>query len=759
MKTYLLKLGFTFALVGIFSMNQLWAFTAVTSGDWTNAATWGGVAPGANVTGQDIIIPNGITVTMDIDVTFNGLLNAFTVDGILNTSTNNGLVMESGAFGGDGDVNIQRLEFNLLSTSSFTGTLILKELVNDGALVTFTSDITVSDTLNLLSGTITLNTGANLAVQTNATVRRDDGSIVIGGGVFNSGSNYHVLYVGSSKTTGVEINSTTIQNVYLQMDNNSQTVTLGSDLEVNGTLQMNMGILSIGSNELTISGNLNVVSGSMFSGSATSMFTIESSSAINSGIEFTGGSSLDEFSIDHTGTGNVKLMSSVTIISELELINGDLSLETGSGLAMSAGTMVHIENGNLVANGGSFTGTASYDVEYMGTTNTTGLELTGTGLNDVEINLTGGGDQINMTSNATIAGYVNLRMGKLHMNGYDLVLNGTFDQEPGATIIGNNNSNLEMAIAISGDDTIYFDGSNQNIETFTLDISGAGDLVLGSVLRIHDELNMVNGRIVLMNYDLIIEQGSSITNYSDTKYIVTEWSGKLQQYVNISSPYLVYPVGTDNSYSPASIIQGSGATAGNIKVGCFDGVFTGGTEFAGYNSASTASVVNRTWEIEAAGGVTVAMDLKLGWVTSSEVNGFDRTNSYISHYMTGDWDSQASASAVAGLNNTFELTRTGVTSLSPFAVADVNAELIVEDEEVSNINLFPNPCTEIVNIQYSNVADQYMYQITDISGKTYAVVSNGSNTFDVSGLDAGFYFLRMTNIATQKTTVKEFIKK
>src|SRR5690242_16559719 len=123
MNRLLLKLGFTFVLIATFSINQLRAFTAVTSGDWSNAATWGGVAPGANVTGQDIIIPNGITVNLDMDVTFNGLINTFSCDGIMTSTTNNGLVMESGSFAGDGDIDIQRLEFDLLSTSTFTGTL------------------------------------------------------------------------------------------------------------------------------------------------------------------------------------------------------------------------------------------------------------------------------------------------------------------------------------------------------------------------------------------------------------------------------------------------------------------------------------------------------------------------------------------------------------------------------------------------------------------------------------------------------------
>lgn len=38
-------------------------------------------------------------------------------------------------------------------------------------------------------------------------------------------------------------------------------------------------------------------------------------------------------------------------------------------------------------------------------------------------------------------------------------------------------------------------------------------------------------------------------------------------------------------------------------------------------------------------------------------------------------------------------------------------------------------------------------------------INNGTNSFDVSSIPAGFYLLKMTNLDTQKTVVKEFIKK
>ena len=148
-------------------------------------------------------------------------------------------------------------------------------------------------------------------------------------------------------------------------------------------------------------------------------------------------------------------------------------------------------------------------------------------------------------------------------------------------------------------------------------------------------------------------------------------------------------------------------------------------------------------------------------MATSEVNGFDRTNAFISHYWNSDWDAPASTSAVAGMNNTYEIARTGITSLSPFTVAEEYTELSVDEETaLSNINLYPNPCTDVMNVSYANSTSQkYMHQVTDLAGRSYDVVNNGNNQMDVSVLSKGLYLLKMTNLETNEVTVKQFIKK
>ncbi len=758
MKTMLLKMGFLVLFLTTISTNKLLAFTAVTDGDWTDPVTWGGVAPSGNVSNQDIIIPSGIDVNMNTNVTFSGLLNNFTVDGTLTSSTNSGLEIQNGTFSGNGSVDIQRIVFSgLLVSYSYAGDMTVNTFVNSGSVIAFTSQVTVTDSLHLDDGTLTLNTGANLSLNANAKVVRNDGSLATTGGIFNSAGAYHVHYIGGSKTSGIEINSLNMQNADISLDDNTSVLTLGSDLMVHGVLQLNAGILNIGANNLEIHGNMNIQGGAALTSTATSNIRIETANTLNSGLVFTSGSSVDQLYIDYTGSsGSVQLKSSLAIAGELHLHEGTLSVENGATLTMNAGSLAQVMNGKLESNGGAFDGTASYDVEYMGdSTVTTGEELTGSGLNDVEINITQG--EVMLDSDATVGGELSLVSGKLNLNSNNLVVNGTLDQEFASPIVGNMSSDLHLNITTAGNDTIYFDGSNSSLEQFIVEVTG-GDLVLGSTLRIHDELTMTSGNIRLMNNNLILEQNADITGYSNTRYIMTPDAGKLQMYVSAFSSYVVFPVGTESNYSPASILQISTGTAGNFMVKAFNGVFTGGTENSGFNSASGASVVNRTWLIESDAG-TVNMNLKLGWMVTSEVNGFDRTNAYISHYTNSAWDTQTSGSAAAGANSTYEISRAGITSLSPFAVADEDAELIVDENNLLTVNLYPNPCTDVMNISYSGTENQYNLQVTDIAGRIYDVASTGTNQVDVSGLSQGTYLLKMIDKQTNKISIRQFVKK
>lgn len=756
MKRNLLKIGVVFVALLLLTTNKLFAFTAVTSGAWSNAATWGGVAPGTSVTGQDIIIPAGISVLLDTDVNFSGLLNTFSVDGTLSSITTNKIALVQGSLSGNGSIGIHRFSFGALSSSTYTGAFILDILENSGALVSFASVATVADSLTLEAGTLTLTSGANLELLNDCVIKRNNGSIILSGGIFALSNLYNVLYVGSSKTSGIELNSLTLQNVYLQLTDNSQTITLGSDLVVTSILNMSTGHLAINGHELELLGDLIINPGALLESNATSSITLESALPITSGFIFSVGSSVEEFTIEYTGTGTVQINSSLEVLDELNLIAGKLSLETGSTLVMATGSLIHVEDGGISGNGGSFDGSLSYDLEYMGSTVITGLEFSGTGLNDVTINMLTPEDEIHMGGNIEVNGHLNLIKGWFHFEGYDVILNGTISQGPDALIKGDQFSELELNLTMLTNDTLYFKVEYPTIEKLTVNLTGPGHIVLGSSLTIENDLVFTNGKIEIFEGDLTVKLSGVITGYDDTKYVITSGNGRLKRYVNFGISYYVFPIGDVINYSPASIHEGDGGSFGYTSVSVSSGVSQYGPN-GGQNVALSESVVNKTWKVESDSTHVREMDLKLGWLVASEVNGFDRADSYISQYMA-PWDTYTASAAIPGLNNTYEIERIGITILGSFTVTDNSSSLSVDAEsDLLTVTLFPNPCADILNLNY-NSNNQFVYQITDMSGRSFDVVNDGSNQFDVSFLTSGIYMLRIIDLNTNEVIIREFVK-
>lgn len=78
----------------------------------------------------------------------------------------------------------------------------------------------------------------------------------------------------------------------------------------------------------------------------------------------------------------------------------------------------------------------------------------------------------------------------------------------------------------------------------------------------------------------------------------------------------------------------------------------------------------------------------------------------------------------------------------------------VEEYADDNIRIFPNPATDVLNIEGENIQQ---VQICDMLGKTVLNNSITDNHIDISSLDDGFYLVRVTS--GQGVAVKKFIKR
>jgi hypothetical protein len=760
MKTTLLK---STLIAGLFMLSavQLQAFTAVTSGTWSNPVTWGGLAPGGTVVNQDIIIPSGISVDLDMDVSFSAVIDSFLVNGTLHNTSNHSVTISLGTFAGNGTVNIDKLILSgAVTTTPFSGTLTVNVLRNMGAAITTTAVISIGDSLSLESGSFILSTGSNLMMMSASNLLINAGTFTSTGGLFTTTNPYSVWYTGLSKSAGLEVNSTMLQSMHINLSDNTQIITLGQlTTTINGTLYLATGQLSLNGNTLILDGNLSMASGTLIQSTNSSNLEINGTGNLTSPLAFGAGSLIGDVDINRTG-GTVTLASALTVTGALDLAAGTFTVGNGGTLTMSANSTVEIEDGALTLSGGTFDGTSSYNVIYDGGTVATNIELSGSGLSSVTVNLNTGADMVQLSDNTTIGGTFNMQNGMFSLEGSDLTLTGTLNQNAASRFKGNGSSNLTLALSSSINDTIWFDASGQLLNKLTLNLPAASTITLGSALSIDTELDLTSGKLAITSGDLTLTAAASVTNFNEINYVATTGSGSLEMMVNMNSTYVTFPVGTLASYSPARLQQTSAATSGMFRVRVMDGVYTGGT--TGFNMASTESVVDRTWLIETDNSVTVNMNLRLGWMISEEVNGFNRGQSYITHYMNGNWDSDVAAGAVAGPSNTYELTRTGIMALSPFAVADTSALIGVEENNLAaSLTVYPNPATTQLNIVVNNDKHAtYKYELFDATGNLVLAFENSdaSNRVDVTALSAGYYFLKITETGSTIYVTKEFIK-
>ena len=738
----------------VFLVSESSAFTAVTSGNWSSSTTWGGPAPTGTVSNQDIIIPAGFTVTLDVDITFTGLLNSITVDGGLTNTSANGIIITQGSLIGAGTISIDNLSFTSLGNTAFLGNLNLKHLRNSTTSLAFAAIANISDTLDLEDGNLAVNTNGNLTMMSGSVVKVNDGSISLGAGVFNTGNSYSVLYVGNSKTAGIELNTVTLQNAYLYLANNTQSVSLNNNTIVNGDLSLSKGILALNGKKLTLKGNHVQTPGSTIKSTAASELSIEGTGTLTSAFAFDAGSTIGDFSVNRSGA-NVKLISPLTIAGHLNLIESGLSIENGGLLTMNSASTLQVEKGNLSVNSGTFNGTASYDVNYMGATDiTTGVELSGSGLNNLTVQYINSTNKVILNTNTSISNKLDMVKGKLDLNGKVLELNGTISQNINAVFVGSTNSQLDLNLTAVTNDTLFFDTSNDgslSLNKLRINNAGSTPIVLGTKLIVTNELNFVKGKLELTNGDLVISPIASIVGYSDTRYVVTSetHTGAVVMNVVAGSVYVVFPIGVMNDYSPAYVQQTATATSGNFS--------------ARTNTVASLGLkmVNRNWHV-ASNVAAINANLKFGWVAAAEVNGFDRTNAYISHYTSSMWDISTTGSSTVASNNTYEISRTGLTSLSPFAVVENGQPLAVNEiyEAENNIVVYPNPANDVLHIKSLNTTDTYVCVLSDITGRVIKSIPNFTNTTElfVSDLESGSYFVTLTNLSQNTNTTKRFIK-
>lgn len=252
-----------------------------------------------------------------------------------------------------------------------------------------------------------------------------------------------------------------------------------------------------------------------------------------------------------------------------------------------------------------------------------------------------------------------------------LYINGAqFFIESGATVTvqGDLTSNVD----ILGTGKILLKGTgnqNVNMNNFTipnLEMDNVSNATLTGNAKIGTDLKFTNGKVLLGTNNLTIAPAATITTPGNSKFIVTNGTGKLIK-ASLTSAF-TFPVGnTALTYNPV-IISNSG-TSDDIAVRCLANANTNGLTGTGF----TKEVVDASWDIsEAVAGGSI-LSLTTSWDGTDELPGFNRNKAGISYYMTTPaasvgWDLLNSQTSIATGSNPYSYTRTGITSLGAFAV-------------------------------------------------------------------------------------------
>jgi len=505
-----------------------------------------------------------------------------------------------------------------------------------------------------------------------------------------------------------------------------------------------------GTSSLTVLGTLASTTGTalvMTSGTLAGSGAISADSMVlglTSGFTFTGALTarkLTSLGATVTSAANVKVSKLLSLSSGiLNMGAGSLTLGNGSTIALSGGTIITSGTGTLGLD-------SAHTVLYTVTSATAGLELTGAGVDSIIINTPG---TISLAANTTVNGVLSLSMGTLALAGNTLTFGATGDLTASGTgtITGSALSNVVVNASGGLAGAVRFTTGSNLLNNLTANTGGS--LSLGSNLTVQGALNLVAGKVKLGANNLMMAAGSVVTGGTATSYVVTDGAGSLVMNLAASATD-TFKVGSVTNFAPIVLKANAGATTGDVSLNVADGVLSAG--YTGTSISATDPLVNTTWFVSSTAG-TVNYDMTTMWSTGAEVNGFNRTNAFISHYTGGAWDVTTPVSA-GTYGSLHTMTRAGIMSLSPFTVKDGSAlSAPVVTTVGQKVSVYPNPTAYKLN--YTSTAPISSIEISNLTGQVVKTVDGANQSVTISELPAGTYFIHF--YGNDVNSVQQFVK-
>ena len=508
------------------------------------------------VTGASGVAPGSITVGDASNTTYAGIISGTSGNTTILTKQGAGILTLTGANTFTGKISVNAGTLKLNKTGGTTISASDSVIVNGGTLQV-SSDQTLSS-LSMISGTLTVDAGVTLTI-TNAYVT-GAGTINCLGTIKYSGPS--VTFPGGT----VAINNGTAGTITNFENNTSGTLTLGTSLNVSGTLTLTAGTLAVGANTLTLSGNSPVrTAGNIDASNAASTvdFTNTTSITLPASI-FTG----NVKNLTVTGTGGVILGAALPITGTLTVKNGagltagSFGISGAGAIDVQSGSTIKTTNNTGLQGAVTLSGTKTYSsgANYdFGGTGTGTLTTTPTG-NTVN-NLTFS----NVTSTTlgqqlTINGILTLTVPNLTMNSNNLTLNGTLAGS--GTITGDQAAYITIGGTGSLGSSLSFTSGGRTLAGLTINRTTSGLVTLGSSLAIDGDLDQnAAGNLVLTNG--VLDASGVTLSFLAGHTPITRTSGTL---TTSTTTNLIFAPGISNTFgNPHVIPAGTFTTAPSIN--------------------------------------------------------------------------------------------------------------------------------------------------------------------------------------------------
>ena len=526
------------------------------------------------------------------------------------------------------------------------------------------------------------------------------------------------------------------------------TITLSADLVLSGTGNANVlevdGLLSAPANTLTISGV-------RIDGVGDIMLDSLSGNLSGNKFAFSGNMTVNRMSdsrLYSTGGGDI-------IIADILYLKDTLSIATGT-LVMQPGSKFHITGATgkptmlKISPIGNLSLPAVYDVEYYGKPLTTGMEISGSGLRHLTLDMDTITTVVSISRGVATNGKLYLKRGTLNLNGLDLVIRDDFQADSGSGIRSSYASDISILSPMQHSGPLVFRPGGDTVKNLV--INSNSNIVMGSTVSIARNLSLVKGKIELNKNNMFFIPGSTVSNAGPASYVITGDSAYVSTN-RYTAGNFDFPVGTAGGYAPCSITLNQNDTAyRNMRVRVSPGVKSMGS--TGNDMAVQQPMVNATWFLSFQNEKNTNMDITMAWEGKLEVNSFDRSTAYMSHYVNNYW-LYLPGGKVTPQGMLHSISRTAVTATGPFAVFDANTVTVENVVTQTAINIYPNPATQLL---YADVQQPAQALIYNAAGQ---VVSNtqidaANKSINVAALPPGMYIIKLAG--DELNAIGRFVK-